>query len=169
MDPPAASRIDPQIKFEFGTTVPMPEIEKPGTFSIRWTGSLLTSKKGEYEFVVRTGHGARLWVNDTKLALIDAWLKQGSDTEYRASLYLLEGRAYPLKLEFTRSTAGVPDEERDPKFQPGPPKAASIALLWRQPDGVLQPIPSRHLAPSSSRSVFVCNTKNEECHLYGMP
>ena len=47
-------------------TAPCPDKIEPHEFSIRWNGSLLAPETGEYEFVVRTEHAARLWVNDTK-------------------------------------------------------------------------------------------------------
>ena len=45
----------------------------------------------------------RLWVNDMQEPLIDVYVKSGSDTEYRNSIKLLGGRAYALKLEFTKA------------------------------------------------------------------
>ena len=44
---------------------------------------MLAPETGDYEFIVRTEHAARLWVNDTDRPLIDAWVKSGNDTEYR--------------------------------------------------------------------------------------
>src|ERR1051326_8383253 len=99
----ALERTAPQVNFDFGTNTPAPGKIEPHEFSIRWTGSLLAPDTGEDEFVVPTEHAARLWVNDPARPLIDAWVKSGHDTEYRATLFLVAGRVYPLRLEFTKA------------------------------------------------------------------
>ena len=71
------------MQFDFGDGSPDPDKIEAHEFSIRWEGSVLAPETGEYEFVVRTEHAARLWVNDLKQPLIDAWVKSGNDTEYR--------------------------------------------------------------------------------------
>lgn len=152
----AASRIDAQIDFDFDTEAPVPEITEPHAFSIRWDGSVLARVTGEYEFVVRTEHAARLWINDPDNPLIDAWVKSGDELEYQASLFLIEGRAYPLRLEFTKAKQGVNDSKDEDEPPPSPP--ASIALLWKRPHGVLEPIPQRQLSPEAVPKSFVCTT-----------
>ncbi len=114
---------------------------------MNWQGSLLTPETGIYDFTVRTEHALRLWVNDAEAPLIDAWVKSGNDTEYDASLYLVGGRVYPLRLEFTKAKQGVDDsakQKEKPKSSP-----ASIALMWKAPGGVLEPIPARQLSTDS--------------------
>src|SRR5581483_5320 len=146
--------------FDFGTAGPdLPEDAKekfdPHQFSIRWEGSVLAPETGSYEFVVRTEHAVRLWVNDNKKALIDAWVKSGSDTEYRASVFLLAGRAYPIRLEFSKAKQGVDDSKKNPN---PPPVKASIALLWKRPKRADEVIPARHLSPARSPEVAVIET-----------
>ena len=108
-----------------------PRSSSPHEFSIRWEGSVLAPETGEYEFIVRTEHAARLWVNDDEQPLIDAWVKSGNDTEYRgvdlparraglsAAAGVLQGQAGRGRLE---------EEEASP-----PPVKASIALEWKLP------------------------------------
>src|SRR5262245_26847032 len=151
----ALDRIDPQVAFDFGTESPMPGKIEPHEFSIRWTGSVLAPETGEYEFVVRTEHAARLWVNERK-PLIDAWVKSGNDIEYKATTYLIAGRPYTLRLEFSKAKQGVDDSKKE-KTKP-PSKKASIALLWKRPLGVLEPLPSRQLSPDNAPEAFVCTT-----------
>ena len=62
----------------------MPDKIDAHEFSIRWAGSLLAAETGQYEFTVHTDHAARLWMNDNHHPLIDAWVKSGNDTDYRA-------------------------------------------------------------------------------------
>src|SRR5262249_15166788 len=86
---------------------------------------------------------ARLWVNDASKPLIDAWVRSGSDSEYRATIRLLGGRAYPLKLECFKSP-------RD--------KTAGITLSWKVPQLAEEVIPQRNLTPRTAPELFVLTT-----------
>ena len=66
-------------------------------------GVVARAETGEYEFRVKTENATKLSVNDLRRPLIDALVKSGSDTEYRGSIYLLGGRAYPIRLELSRA------------------------------------------------------------------
>ena len=149
-------RFDPVVQFDFGTAGPIPDKFDPVLFCIRWQGSVLAPETGDYDFVVRTDQAIRLWVNDMNQPLIDAWVKSGNDTEFRGSLFLLAGRAYPLRLEFSKAKQGV-DDSKDGKKKP-PPKPASITLAWKRPRQVIEPIPSRYLSPAKFPESFVAAT-----------
>lgn len=149
------TRTDPQVAFDFGTEGPVPTQFEPHQFSIRWEGSVVAPDTGEYELVVHSDHAVRLWVNNNQVPLIDAWVKSGKDTAFRAPLYLLGGRAYPLRLEFTKSTQGVDDTDKK-KGKPAPP--AFVRLAWKRPHLPEEPIPSRCLLPVSAPETFVLNT-----------
>jgi mono/diheme cytochrome c family protein len=149
-------RVDPEIRFDFGQAAPQTEPPlDPHQFSIRWEGGVLAPETGEYEFIVRTEHATRLWVNDLRQPLIDAWVKSGADNEYRGSLFLLGGRVYPLRLEFSKSKQGVDDSE---KLKGMPPAKASLALEWKLPKQVAEVIPQRSLFPQSPPETFVLAT-----------
>ena len=150
------NRVDPEIRLDFGTGSPIPdqnalaEIAKSWQsfpvlpvplstfrgysqdFRVNWQGSILVPETGEYEFVVRTENATRLWVNDKVRPLIDAAVKSGSDTDYRAAIYLLGGRVYPVKLELSRTKE----------------KTSSISLEWKLPRRAFEVIPRRNLSPS---------------------
>ena len=146
-------QIDPQVDFDFGLEGPDPERFQPNRFAIRWTGSIVPPETGVYEFVIRTGHSAKLALNTAwyEPPLIDAYVKSGNDTEYRANILLLGGRSYPLRLEFSKAKQGVDKKDE-------PPTHASMQLLWRPPHGVLEPVPERCLIPHDSPEVFVVKT-----------
>jgi hypothetical protein len=148
---PVLERIDPQVVFDFGVEGPDPEIFQPHRFSIRWTGSLLPPETGVYEVVLRTNHAVRLWLNqlDDDPPFLDGWVKSGDESEYRASLFLLGGRSYPLRIDFSKSHQGVDSQVH------APPAHAAIDLLWKPPYGVLGPVPERCLAPRKSPPTFV--------------
>ena len=147
-------RTDPTIAFDFGTAGPAPGTIEPKRFAIRWTGAIVPVETGLHEFVIRTEQAARLTVNGGPRgpALIDATVKSGSDTEHRASMFLLGGRAHPLTLEVWKSLQGVDNDEAE-KAEP-----TSIRLLWKQPHGALETVPARVLIPHAAPRVFAAAT-----------
>jgi Protein of unknown function (DUF1592)/Protein of unknown function (DUF1588)/PA14 domain/Protein of unknown function (DUF1595)/Cytochrome C oxidase, cbb3-type, subunit III len=149
-------RIDPQVNFDFGDGAPAGDKFDAGQFSIRWQGMLLAPDTGDYDFVVRTQHAARLWINHSQKPLIDAWVKSGNDTEFRGTIHLLAGRVYPVRLEFSKAKQGVDDSAKNKN--PPPASPASIALLWKLPHLAAEAIPERALWPTSTPEVFVVQT-----------
>jgi hypothetical protein len=145
-------RVDSEVQFDFGTMGPVPDQFEPHQFSIRWDGSVIAPDTGEYDFVVRTEHATRIWVNDQKQPLIDAWVKSGNDNEYHGTIFLIGGRAYPLRLEFSKSTQGV-DDTAQKKGKPAP--KASISLSWKRPKLALETIPQRCLIPAQVPEMFI--------------
>jgi cytochrome c553 len=149
-------RVDPEVQFDFGTASPVADKIEPHEFLIRWSGSVLAPETGEYEFIIRTEHAARLWVNDRNRPLIDAWVKSGKDTEYRGSITLIAGRVYPLRLEYAKAKQGV-DDSKTNKTKP-PPVKSSITLEWKPPQRGSEVIPARNLSPGGSPESFAVTT-----------
>ena len=147
-------RTDPAIAFDFGTTGPAPGTIRPTRFAVLWTGALVPTETGVHEFVIRTEQAAKLELNGgpDEPALIDAAVKSGGNTEYRAAVFLLGGRPYPLTLKFWRANQGVDNEDKD---QATP---ASIRLLWKPPHGTLETVPERALIPREAPPVFALAT-----------
>jgi mono/diheme cytochrome c family protein len=149
---PGTERVDPEIKFDFGTSGAIPEQDDPYQFSMRWNGSVVAPDTGVYEFIVRTDQAARLWVNDLANPLIDVYVKSGSDNVYRGSIFLQAGRAYPLRLEFSKGVQGVNDLS---KLKQKPAQHASVSLEWKPPHRAEEVIPQRSLMPAPVPEVFV--------------
>lgn len=145
-------RLDPVVKFDFADKAPAEKEFDPKEFSIRWSGSVLVPETGDYTFIVKSDQSVRLWVNDTKKALADGYVRSGSDNEYKGTLFLLGGRAYHIRVDFSKALQGVKD--KDPK-----PKPASVELLWQPPNGVVETVPARALSPQFSSEVYVDETK----------
>src|SRR5262249_43946494 len=99
----AVERVDSQIDFDFGEGKPDPKLVGTNGFAIQWRGSLRVPETGDYEFILQTPNGARLWVNDDAEPLIDAWVASGKVSEYKATRRLIGGRAYPIKLNYFKS------------------------------------------------------------------
>ena len=151
-------RTDAEVHFDWGESSPDPEKFEPQEFSISWEGSVLAPDSGSYEFVVRTEHAARLYVNDKQVPLVDAWVQSGDDTEHRGEIHLLGGRAYPIKLEFSRGKQGVNDKDKNKKgFKPS--ANTSVSLEWKRPNHTLEVISSRNLSTQEVPEVFVLETR----------
>jgi mono/diheme cytochrome c family protein len=148
-------RIDPEVHFDYGDKGALPEQADPYQFCMSWEGSVLTQDTGEYEFIVRTDHAIRFWVNDLKQPLLDAYVKSGDGNEYRRTIFLLGGRAYPIRLEFTKGVNGVNDLS---KIKQKPPAKSSISLEWRPPKRIVEVIPQRNLSPVTVPEVYTVTT-----------
>jgi mono/diheme cytochrome c family protein len=135
-------RVDPVVDFRFGDKSPPDSKLDDAEFAMRWTGSIFIPQSGEYELTLRTENGARMWVNGGDQALIDRWVRSGSDTDHRGSIRLLGGRSYPVRLEFF-------------KFKEN---SASIALLWKPPHRQIELVPETHLSPARVPPTFVAAT-----------
>ncbi len=146
----AFARLDPVVRIDFGASSPDMDKLKGEQISAIWQGSVVAIDTGLYDFIVRTEHSTRLWVNDMKKPLIDKAVKSGSDTEFHGSIYLLSGRAYPVRLEFTRGSLGVKkDAKEKPKAVP-----TTIALEWKAPRRGAEVIPERNLIPTEVATSF---------------
>jgi mono/diheme cytochrome c family protein len=136
-------RIDRRVAFTFGAESPDLARLRASEFNTRWEGSVFAPETGHYEFIAKTENGVRVWVNDTRKALIDEWVASGPQVrEHRKSIFLLGGRTYDLEIEHF-------------KFLD---KSASIELRWKPPHGVEEIIPEERLLPRSSRMSMVVKT-----------
>ena len=131
-DKKVIERVDRQVDFDFGEGTPDTEHFPTNQFSMQWRGSLIADETGDYEFILKTPNGARLWVNDDDEPLIDAWVASGKLHEHKATIRLIGGRVYPIRVDYF-------------KFKD---KSAAISLQWKPPHGTQQPIPNRNLSPA---------------------
>jgi hypothetical protein len=139
-------RVDRQVDFRLDADAPDAETLGLGTneVNVTWRGSIIADETGDYEFIVKTPNGARLWVNDENHPLLDAWVASGQVDEHKVTIRLLGGRTYPLRLEF---------------FKASKDKLCSISLLWKPPHGAQEEIPARVLTPDRTTPTFVVTTK----------
>lgn len=111
--------------------------------NISWRGSVRAEETGDYDFTIQTPNGARLWVNDDNEPIIDGWVASGTATEQKATLRLLGGRTYPIRVEY---------------FKAAKDKETSFALRWKPPHGVPSDIPARNLVTARTTPTFVLRT-----------
>ncbi len=124
-------RVDSRVAFDFGESSPDADKIGKAEFSIQWQGGIIAEDTGDYTFCVKTENGAKLWINDKTKPLVDAWVRSGDQTEHSATIRLLGGRAYYLRLDYF-------------KFKE---KTASISLQWQPPHKAREIIPERNLSP----------------------
>ena len=148
------SRVDPDIKFDFGTSSPKPDEIEPQEFAISWIGSIRVPVSGEYEFIIRSPNSFKLLVNDRKTALIDGWILSGEQTEFRGTIPLLAGRYYPFHLYFTKAGQGT----KKPEALRNKVAPASIVLAWKPPGRAEQIIPPTYLSPIEMRETLIIQT-----------
>jgi cytochrome c553 len=136
-------RVDKVVSFHFGAGSPDPVRLRPDDFNTRWDGSIYAPETGMYEFIVKTENGIRLYVNNPREPLIDAWVTPGPTVrEEKKSIFLLGGRAYPITLEHM-------------KFND---KSASVELHWKPPHGSRELVPEEMLEPHGRSSTMVITT-----------
>ena len=151
-------REDRAVDFDFGEGAPAEEMKKE-QFSIEWEGSLLPVETGWYEFRIKTQNGVRLYLNtylasgdgnhrddsDAKreAATIDGWVTLGPEVrEEKARVFLLGGRAYPLRLDYFKYKE----------------KTGSVRMEWKPPHGVWEVIAAPFLSPAKASRVLVVST-----------
>ena len=121
---------------------PSDKIDKED-FAVRWSGAVFAPEDGEYEFILDTPNGARLWVNDREKPLIDVWVRSGTETKHRANIRLLAGRTYYLKAE-------VGKEKKETLF--------AAQLRWKVPHHPETIIPERLLSPDGGSQFCIVQT-----------
>ena len=136
-------RTDARVAFDFKDEAPEGGKFDKEQFSIRWDGAVIADETGFYEFGLKTENGAQLWVNDMETPLIDGYVATGDrEMVQRQRIFLLGGRAYPLRLEYFKYKG----------------KTASIELRWKAPYQVEEVIPRRSLQPRSVPPSMIVDT-----------
>lgn len=136
-------RTDNVISFHWGADSPDVNQLRPDDFTTRWDGSIFAAETGMYEFIVKTENGVRLFVNNPREPLIDAWVTPGPNVrEEKKSVFLLGGRAYPIALEHM-------------KFND---KSASVELHWKTPHGTRELVSAEVLDPQGRAATMVVAT-----------
>jgi beta-glucosidase len=93
---PIVSRVDDKIDFEWGEGVPHPFLAAD-SFSVRWTGRLISPVTGKYKIGMTCDDGARIYLDD-KL-IIDSW--KGRSERLVEFLYEFEkNKSYNIKVEY---------------------------------------------------------------------
>ena len=139
-------RVDDGIDFDFADKGPGEGID-PKEYTAYWKGSLLIEETGRYEIIVRSTCAFDLDLGQYDRQFIDNRVQSGDRTEFRKSIYLTAGRAYPFDLEFI--------QRKRKTEQP----LAKISVSWVPPHGREQIIPKRNLLTVMHPSTFALQAK----------
>jgi mono/diheme cytochrome c family protein len=157
-DRKAFEREDAALDFDFGPDSPGGDITAD-QFSIAWDGSLRVNATGWYEFRLSTPNGARFYLNGEaqegdsnrrddssarrQPALIESWVSSGEEVrEEKARVFLLGGRAYPIRLDYFKY--------QEPR--------GMIRLEWKPPQGEWAVLSAPFLSPAPATHVAVVST-----------
>ncbi len=94
--PPAFTRIDPSVNFNWGDAGVSPQLLK--NYSVRWTGILVPSRSADYLLGFTGEDGYRVWL-DGKLVVQDWEPHRPASTE-TARIHLEAGHSYSFKIEY---------------------------------------------------------------------
>jgi hypothetical protein len=133
-DPPALTRVDSTINFNWGTGSPAPVINNDH-FVVRWTGFVEPMFSQTYTFIANTDDGVRLWVNGQEI--INDWVDKGASDVLSTPIALVAGQQYGLVMEYYENTV-----------------AAAARLSWSTPDRGPEIIPQTQLYPSTAQLPF---------------
>ncbi len=112
---PVLVRDDPEIKFDWGTGSPAPEVP-PDNFSVRWTrsGDL---PAGTYRINIWVDDGVRMWIDD--VLIIDGWV-EGATRNYVADVNLAAG-THTARVEYFEAVGNAMIVMEVGSVEPPPP------------------------------------------------
>jgi fibronectin type 3 domain-containing protein len=109
VNPPALTRVDPQINFDWGNGSPGAPIGV-NNFSVRWTGRIQAQYSELYTFYTESDDGVRLYVKPTAsptyTTIVDNWTDHGP-AENSGTFMLSAGQYYDFKMEFYENGGGA--------------------------------------------------------------
>jgi mono/diheme cytochrome c family protein len=139
-------RVDREIDFDFADQGPGEGID-PKEYRVHWSGSLKVDRGGRYEIILRSSCSCLMSFGDDDRELINNHVQSEGKEEFRRTLQLTAGRAYPFEIDFI---------QRKRKTEQPP---ARISLSWIPPGGIEEIIPERHLLPQQLPSAFSLQAK----------
>lgn len=95
----ATYRVEDAVNFDWASSAPLQGLPEDN-FSIRWNGVFTAphdSGTREYEFIVRTDDGVRLYLDNN--LVIDSWVNRAAATD-RYTIALDSGESVPIKMEY---------------------------------------------------------------------
>lgn len=124
-----AERFDSTVNFDWQASGPLGEQTSSEEFCIEWSGAVFIAETGEYEWLIRSPNGYRLYLNRQDEPLLDSWVATRDEPEKSARVKMVGGRWYPVRLQALKV--------KDPSF--------SIQWLWRRPRRLAEVVPVHSL------------------------
>jgi hypothetical protein len=120
-------RIDAKVDFQMERQVQAPELKSRKKLYMRWEGTLLPPKSGEYLFNTLSKDGVRLWVDGQQV--IDAWKNVAHTFSSNGKVTLAAGKPVPIRLEYFQVADAMKGQETV-----GDDETAEIHLRWLLPE-----------------------------------
>jgi hypothetical protein len=96
----AFTRLDPQVRFDWGSGSPDTRLDKDA-FSVRWTGQFVPRKSGAFVFYFDADDNAKLWID--RKSIEQTGFKKWEKGPMPAPLTLVAGKPHEFKMEFADS------------------------------------------------------------------
>jgi mono/diheme cytochrome c family protein len=141
-DKRVSDKVVPTLQYDPGEKPPA-EVATLEEYAVRWSGGLVAPETGDYEIILETRNGARIWVNDETTPLVDGWVRSGDAIVLKQTLPLLGGRIYPIRIEI---------------FKEKKERIVAAALKWKAPHRVEEIIPERRLRAGKFTETMVVRT-----------
>lgn len=127
---PVVSTVEPVILHSKAVAAaPAPGVS-PGTYSVRWEGSVAAQFNQAYTFFAQADDGVRVWVNGN--LVIDQWGPH-ANTEYQsAPVTLTAGTKVPVRVEFRQGSG----------------RLGQVRLMWKSNSTPKSVVPSAQLFPA---------------------
>lgn len=106
-------RVDDRINFRWRRESPDSRINSD-TFSVRWTGLLLVSENGNYEYRFRHNDGVRCWIDGA--LIVESWTTHRNTQESIFTIFLEKG-PHEITIEYFENT-----QKADMRFYDHNPK-----------------------------------------------
>jgi len=99
---PFFSKIDPidNANWIYGNRTP--NLWREPEYSIRWTGFIIPPGSGDYNFIVKSNDGYRLFI-DNKI-IVEDWNEHNDVVSKSSHVHLEEGKTYAIKIEYFRNS-----------------------------------------------------------------
>jgi len=134
---PTATRVDPNINFDWGSGGPQIGAVADDSFAVRWSGLIVAPNSEAYSICVATDDGVRLWLDGT--LAIDDWTIHQNAEVCATPLNWTSGSVHEVRMEYFEAAV-----------------FASATLSWLTPTITKQVIPSSALyQPGASQGLVV--------------
>jgi hypothetical protein len=141
-DKRVSDKVVPMLDYNPGEKPPA-EVATLEEYAVRWSGGLVAPETGDYEIILETRNGARVWVNDEATPMIDGWVRSGDSIVLKQTVPLLGGRVYPIRVEV---------------FKEKKERLVAAALKWKAPHRAEEMIPERQLRAAKFSETLVVRT-----------
>ncbi|MCH7590452.1 hypothetical protein IIB34_05380, partial [PVC group bacterium] len=94
------TRIDPEINFRWNQGSPDPGIDS-NTFSVRWTGVIVSDATDTHEYRFQHNDGIRVWIDGAPV--VDAFTSSAQNQESMINIFLTQG-PHEITIEYFENT-----------------------------------------------------------------